>query len=82
MLGTLAIARPGCPGARPARPSMVLLRGLFGARLSYVPTVLNVLQCIGWGTFEIVTIANAAHTMRRRCRRRVYVLIAGAITAR
>ena len=28
---------------------MVLLRGLFGARLSYLPTVLNILQCVGWG---------------------------------
>ena len=40
---------------------MVLLRGLLGGRLSYLPTVLNVLQCLGWGTFELVTIATAAH---------------------
>ena len=42
---------------------MVLLRGLFGARLSYLPTVLNIAQCVGWGVFELVTIATAAHTV-------------------
>ncbi|MFY9864320.1 MAG: hypothetical protein WAK58_10940 [Trebonia sp.] len=40
-----------------------LLRGLFGARLSYLPTVLNILQCLGWAVFELVTIATAAHAV-------------------
>src|SRR6202034_2639787 len=47
----------GLPGAQPAAPAMVLLRALCGARLSYLPTVLNILQCPGWGIFELVTIA-------------------------
>src|SRR5438477_5626635 len=34
LLGTLAIALAGLPGARTGGPAMVLLRGLFGARLS------------------------------------------------
>ena len=42
---------------------MVLLRGLFGARVSYLPTALNVLQLFGWSIFELVTIATAAHTV-------------------
>ena len=61
LLGTLAVALAGLPGARTGAPSMVLLRGLFGARLSYLPTALNILQCVGWGVFELVTIATAAH---------------------
>jgi purine-cytosine permease-like protein len=63
VLGTLAIALAGVPGARTGAPAMVLLRGLFGRDLSYLPTVLNVLQCVGWGIFELVTIAFAAHTV-------------------
>ena len=39
---------------------MVLLRGLLGRRASYLPTVLNLVQCVGWATFEIVIIAEAA----------------------
>ncbi|MFC7480709.1 cytosine permease [Luedemannella flava] len=39
---------------------MVLLRGLLGRHASYLPTILNIVQCIGWATFEIVIIAEAA----------------------
>ena len=42
VLGTLPLALAGLPGARTGAPAMVLLRGLFGARLSYLPTVLNI----------------------------------------
>jgi putative hydroxymethylpyrimidine transporter CytX len=80
VLGTLAIALAGLPGARTGAPAMVLLRGLFGRDLSYLPTVLNVLQCVGWGIFELVTIAFAAHTVAPALPRWGYVLIAGAAT--
>ena len=60
---------PRCQGARTGAPAMVLLRGLFGARLSYLPTLINIVQCLGWGIFELVTISTAAHTAHaRRCR--------------
>jgi nucleobase:cation symporter-1, NCS1 family len=81
LLGTLAVALAGLPGARTGAPSMVLLRGLFGARLSYLPTVLNIAQCVGWGVFELVTIAVAAHTVAPALPKTGYVLIAGAATA-
>ena len=60
---------------------MVLLRGLFGARVSYLPTALNVLQLFGWSIFELVTIATAAHTVAPALPKWGYVLIAGAATA-
>jgi NCS1 family nucleobase:cation symporter-1 len=41
-------------------PAMVLMRGLLGRRGSYLPTAFNLLQCVGWATFEIVIIAEAA----------------------
>ena len=47
VFGTLPTALAGLPGARTGAPAMVLLRGLFGARLSYLPTALNILQCLG-----------------------------------
>ncbi|HUK69968.1 MAG TPA: cytosine permease [Streptosporangiaceae bacterium] len=81
LLGTLAVALSGLPGARTGAPAMVLLRGLFGAELSYLPTVLNILQCLGWGIFELVTIATAAHTVAPALPRWGYVLIAGTATA-
>jgi nucleobase:cation symporter-1, NCS1 family len=80
VLGTLALALTALPGAQTGAPAMVLLRGLFGARLSYLPTVLNIAQCLGWGVFELVTIATAAHTVAPALPRWGYVLIAGLAT--
>jgi putative hydroxymethylpyrimidine transporter CytX len=59
---------------------MVLLRGLFGTRLSYLPTGMNILQLLGWGTFEIVTIASAAHQLAPGVPGWGYKLIAGVVT--
>ena len=81
LLGTLPVALSGLGGARTGAPAMVLLRGLFGARLSYLPTVLNIAQCLGWGIFELVTIATAAHTVAPALPRWGYILLAGVATA-
>jgi NCS1 family nucleobase:cation symporter-1 len=43
--------------------------------------VVNVLQLFGWGIFELVTIATAAHTVAPALPRWGYVLIAGGATA-
>ena len=80
LLGTVPLALAGLPGAQTGAPAMVLLRGLFGARLSYLPTVLNILQCLGWGVFELVTIATAAHIVAPALPKWGYVLIAGLAT--
>jgi nucleobase:cation symporter-1, NCS1 family len=59
-LGTLLVSASALAGAQTGAPAMVLLRGLFGARVSFLPTVLNLLQCLGWAVFELVVIAAAA----------------------
>lgn len=80
VLGTAGVAASAVPGVRTGAPSMVLLRGLFGTRPSYLPTVLNVVQLVGWTTFELVTIATALHQIADGVPRWAYVLIGGAIT--
>jgi putative hydroxymethylpyrimidine transporter CytX len=80
LLGTVPVALAGVQGARTGAPAMVLLRGLFGARLSYLPTVMNIVQCFGWAIFELVTIATAAHAIAPSLPKPAYVLIAGVIT--
>ncbi len=80
VLGSLAIAACGVSGARTGAPAMVLLRRLLGPRLSYVPTVLNVVQLLGWGIFELVTIATAAHVVAPGVPRWLYILLAGLLT--
>jgi nucleobase:cation symporter-1, NCS1 family len=80
VIGTLILALSTVPGAETGQPAMVLLRGLFGARLSYLPTVLNLLQCLGWGIFELVVIANAAEALLPWDVHWLYVLMGGVIT--
>src|SRR5947209_14976355 len=81
VLGTLLIAAAAVPGAQTGAPSMVLLRGLFGRRLSYLPTVVNIVQLVGWSVFEIVVIAQAAEQLLPwRGHRWPYVVIGGAVT--
>jgi putative hydroxymethylpyrimidine transporter CytX len=62
-LGALALGFSLVMGARTRMPAMVLLRGLLGYRASGLPTVLNIAQCVGWGSFELVVIAEACHSL-------------------
>jgi putative hydroxymethylpyrimidine transporter CytX len=79
-LGCLLLAAVARAGAVTGAPTMVLLRGLLGRSGSYAPTVLNLLQCVGWATYEIWVISFAAHAVWGGLPRWVYVLIAGAIS--
>ena len=60
VIGNVLLGLGAVAGADTGAPSMVLLRGLFGRTGSYVPTAINLLQCLGWATFEIVIIAETA----------------------
>src|SRR3954467_372996 len=81
VLGTLLIAAAAVPGAETGAPSMVLLRGLFGRRLSYLPTLVNVVQLVGWSVFEIVVIAAAAEQLLPWDGHRwPYVVVGGVLT--
>jgi nucleobase:cation symporter-1, NCS1 family len=81
VLGTAMLAAAAVPGAQTGAPAMVLLRGLFGLRLSYLPTLINVVQLVGWAVFEIVVISQAAHQLLPvHGHLWPYVLVAGALT--
>ncbi|SEP13510.1 purine-cytosine permease family protein [Trujillonella endophytica] len=60
VVGALLLGIGAAAGAREGVPAMVLLRGLLGRRTSWLPTAFNLVQCVGWATFEIVIIAEAA----------------------
>jgi putative hydroxymethylpyrimidine transporter CytX len=87
LLGTAMVAIAGVPGATSGAPAMALLRGLFGTKISYLPTVLNVVQCIGWGTYELTVIALGGQALTQHLTdghssgpRWLYVVIAGVLT--
>ena len=60
VLGCLLLALVGIIGSDNAIPTMVLLRPVLGVRGSYLPTLFNVLQLIGWTIFEFVVMGFAA----------------------
>ncbi len=60
VIGSVLLGLGAAAGAREGVPAMVLLRGLLGRRTSYLPTAFNLVQCVGWATFEIVIISAAA----------------------
>ncbi len=60
MAGNLLLGLAGLIGADARVPAMVLLRAPLGQRGSYVPTALNVAQCLGWSVFELLIISTAA----------------------
>ena len=80
ILGTLAVSVAAAPGAETGAPAMVLLRGLFGGRLSFLPTVLNIVQLVGWTTFELVTISTALQQVVHGVPRWVWVVAGGIVT--
>ncbi|CAN5854218.1 putative hydroxymethylpyrimidine transporter CytX [soil metagenome] len=78
VIGATLLGLGAGAGAREGVPAMVLLRGLLGHRVSYLPTTFNLVQCIGWATFEIVVIAEAASRVLDVARW-PFVLAAGAV---
>jgi NCS1 family nucleobase:cation symporter-1 len=84
ILGCALLGFAGYIGAERRVPGMVLMREPLGVRGSYAPTVLNVLQNLGWATFELIVIAAAANALADRVfgfrERWVWVLAFGALT--
>ncbi len=62
-IGCALLAVAGVIGSNIGAPTMVLLRPALGLRGSYLPTLLNILQLIGWTIFEIVIMASAANAI-------------------
>jgi putative hydroxymethylpyrimidine transporter CytX len=60
LIGNLMLAVAALIGADARVPTMVLQRAPLGRRGSYLPTALNILQCLGWAVFELIVIATAA----------------------
>lgn len=60
VLGVALLALVAGVGAESGVPSMVLLRPLLGTRGSWVPTVVNVAQLIGWTAVELWAMSYVA----------------------
>jgi nucleobase:cation symporter-1, NCS1 family len=84
LLGNAMLAAAGLIGAQARVPAMVLLRAPLGRRGSYLASGLNVLQNLGWATFELIVIGTAAAALSRKAfgfeARWLWILGFGALT--
>ncbi|MFZ5853862.1 MAG: putative hydroxymethylpyrimidine transporter CytX [Chloroflexota bacterium] len=58
--GNLLLGLAGVVGSDHGVPSMVSLRPSFGLRGSYLPSLVNVVQLVGFGAFEVIIMAQAS----------------------
>src|SRR5947208_1419831 len=63
VVGNVLLGVGGLIGADARVPTMVLFRAPLGRMGSYLPTGLNVLQCLGWSVFELIIIATGASAL-------------------
>lgn len=66
VLGCIPLALVGYAGAREGLPGMVLFRPVLGTRGSYIPSVLNIVQLVGWTGFELWAMSLVANQMSAR----------------
>ena len=61
--GSILLALAGKIGSDHGIPALISMRPSFGIRGSYMPAILNVMQLVGWTTFEIMIMARAAERL-------------------
>jgi NCS1 family nucleobase:cation symporter-1 len=66
VIGCVPLALVGLAGAREGVPGMVLFRPVLGIEGSFLPSVLNIVQLIGWTGFEFWAMAQVANQMSVR----------------
>ncbi len=63
VIGSALLAAAGRVGSDTGVPTMVALRPALGIRGSYIASLLNILQLIGWAGLEIIIMARAAEAI-------------------
>ncbi len=66
VIGCIPLALVALAGQRAGVPTMVLLRTVLGRRGSYLPSVLNIAQLVGWTGFEFWVMSVIAARMSER----------------
>ena len=61
--GSILLSLAGKIGSDHAIPSLIGIRPAFGLYGSYLAAILNIIQLIGWTTFEILILSKAAQNL-------------------
>jgi nucleobase:cation symporter-1, NCS1 family len=63
LIGCLPLGLVAAAGAREGVPAMVLFRPVLGRRGSYLPSVANLVQLVGWTAFEFWAMGRVANAI-------------------
>lgn len=63
IIGSLLLALAGKIGSDHAMPSLISMRPSFGIHGSYLPAILNIIQLVGWTTFEIMIMSKTSEML-------------------
>ncbi len=79
--GSILLSMAGKIGSDHAIPSLIGIRPAFGMYGSYLAAILNIIQLIGWTTFEILILSKAAQQLTNIHVTFVWNVIFGGIIA-
>lgn len=79
IMGSVLLSMAGKIGSDHAVPSLIGIRPAFGLYGSYLAAVLNIIQLIGWTTFEILILSKAAEQLTNMHVTFVWNIIFGVI---
>ncbi|KUK13242.1 MAG: putative hydroxymethylpyrimidine transporter CytX [Synergistetes bacterium] len=80
IIGNTPFALGGVIGTKYGVPTMVTLRPSFGIRGSYLGSVLNVIQLIGWTAVMLVVAGDAAYAVYSGIDKKTWIVLIGIIT--
>ncbi|MCS7234169.1 MAG: putative hydroxymethylpyrimidine transporter CytX [Synergistetes bacterium] len=80
VIGNTPFALGGIIGNKYGIPSMVTLRPSFGVRGSYLGSILNVVQLIGWTAVMLFVAGDAAYAIYSGIDRRLWIILIGIVT--
>ncbi len=79
VVGSLLLGGVALIGQRSGRPTMNMFGGILGARTSWLPTVLNIAQCLGWAAIEVLVMTEAATSLTSHALRPMWAILSGGI---
>lgn len=79
VVGSLLLGAVALAGFRAGRPTMAMLRGVLGDRAAWIPTILNIGQCIGWAAIEVLVMTEVATALTSPGLRPLWAVASGAL---
>ena len=79
LVGSVLLGAIALLGRRAGRPTMAMFGGILGQRTSWIPTVLNILQCIGWAAVEVLVITDGTTAITSPSLRPLWALVGGVL---